>query len=118
MIPDSSGATLPERPSLSPWCRLVHDRGRYLLEHGGTVVTLEGRAVERLLPHLLPLLDGTRTVDELSAELGPSVKPAIDHALALLEANRLLVDGADRTERDTRTRARPRRPPSPPRSPA
>lgn len=93
-----SAGTLPERPRLHPWCRLVRDRGRYLLEHGGTVVTLEGRAVEQLLPKLLPLLDGTRTVDELTDALGPRVAPAVEHALTLLESNRLLVAGADGDE--------------------
>lgn len=63
------------------------------MEHGGTVVTLEGRAAGSLLPRLLPLLDGTRTVDDLFAELGPKVAPAIENALVLLDANRLLVDG-------------------------
>ena len=70
------------------------------MEHGGTVVTLEGRAVGALLPRLFPLLDGTRTVDELVTELGVPVAPAVEHALSLLDANRLLLEGreAPRTE--------------------
>ena len=94
----TSVVSLPERPALHPWCRLVRDGGRYLLEHGGTVVTLEGRAAGSLLPRLLPLLDGTRTVDDLFAELGPKVAPAIENALVLLDANRLLVDGKGNEE--------------------
>jgi bacteriocin biosynthesis cyclodehydratase domain-containing protein len=58
-------------------------------------VTFEGRAVEQLLPSLLPLLDGTRTIDELVLELGPPVAPAIEQALQLLETNRLLVEGVE-----------------------
>lgn len=84
---------LPERPALHPWCRLVRDEGRYLLEHGGTVVTLEGRAAETLLPRLLSLLDGSRTVDDLIAEVGAPVAPAVESALSLLSTHRLLVEG-------------------------
>lgn len=80
------------RPALVPGCRLVRDGDRYLLENGGTVVTLEGGAARTLLPRLLPLLDGTRTLDDLAAELGP-IAPAIEQAVAVLEANRLLTDG-------------------------
>src|SRR5262245_8394416 len=91
----ASASTVPSRPRLHPWCRLVRNGGRHLLELGGTVVTLEGRAVEQLVPKLLPLLDGTRTVAELAEELGPPVAPAIERALALLAENRLLVEGGD-----------------------
>ena len=61
-------------------------------------MTFEGRAVEALLPRLLPLLDGTRTSAELAEELGVAIAPAIDKALSLLDANRLLVDGAAEAE--------------------
>jgi len=44
---------------------------------------------------LLPLLDGTRTVEELAARLGPAVRPAIDAAVDLLRAQGLVVDGPD-----------------------
>ena len=64
-----------------------------LIEHAGTLVTLEGAAVTALLPRLLPLLDGTRTTDELVVALGPAVAPAVENALTLLAENRLLVDG-------------------------
>jgi bacteriocin biosynthesis cyclodehydratase domain-containing protein len=81
------------RPALAPWYRLVQEPGRLLLEHGGSVVTLEGRAAGLLLPALVPLLDGTRTVDELVAELGPAIEPSIERALELLDAHGLLLDG-------------------------
>lgn len=94
----SPGAAVLARPALSPSCRVVRDGRRFLVEHGGTVVTLEGRAAASLLPRLLPLLDGTRTIDELTRELGPAIAPAIEQALSLLESNRLLVDGAATAE--------------------
>jgi len=71
----------------------VHDEGRVLIEHAGTLVTLDGAAVTTLLPRLLPLLDGSRTTDELVVALGPAVAPAVENALMLLAENRLLVDG-------------------------
>jgi bacteriocin biosynthesis cyclodehydratase domain-containing protein len=84
---------LPERPLLAPWYRLVEDGDRLLLEHGRVVVVLEGGAVRTLLPALLPLLDGSRTVDELCARLGAAVRPAVEQSLELLAQNGLLVEG-------------------------
>lgn len=84
---------LPERPALAPWCRVVQDDSRVLLEHGGTLVTLEGAAVKALLPTLLPLLDGSRTVVELETVMGAAAAPAVGIALALLAEHELLVDG-------------------------
>jgi bacteriocin biosynthesis cyclodehydratase domain-containing protein len=99
-------SAVPERPALAPWCRLAGDDGRFLVEHGGTVVTFEGRATQALLPRLLPLLDGTRTVGEIERVLGPPVAPAVEQALALLAANQLLVDGRHRaTDEDPVTAA-------------
>jgi len=64
-----------------------------LLERAGTLVTLEGAAANALLPRLLPLLDGTRSVGELVAQLGPAIGPAVEKALGLLAENELLVEG-------------------------
>ena len=95
--PDASlHASLPELPALAPWCRVTDDGRRILVEHGGTVVTFEGRAAASLLPALLPILDGTRTVPQLEAVLGTPAAPAVRNALEQLAANRLLVDGPHR----------------------
>jgi len=59
---------------------------------------LQGRAAETLLPRLLPLLDGTRTVEELIIELGSSVAPAIEQALSLLDEHQLLREGTHSRE--------------------
>jgi bacteriocin biosynthesis cyclodehydratase domain-containing protein len=93
LLVSAAADTAPRRPALVPGCRLVPDGDRYLVENGGTVVTLEGHAAHTLLPRLLPLLDGTRTIDELASELGPAIVPAIDQALTLLDSNRLLTEG-------------------------
>jgi bacteriocin biosynthesis cyclodehydratase domain-containing protein len=81
-----------ERPLLKPWYRLSVDGGRSVLRYAGSVLEFEGAAAERLVPHLLPLLDGTRTVDEVVDALGEGVRPAVEHALSLLRANDLLTD--------------------------
>jgi bacteriocin biosynthesis cyclodehydratase domain-containing protein len=84
---------LPDRPAIAPWCRLVEDGSRVLIEQGGMLVTLEGGAARALLPTLLPLLDGTRTRAELEETLGHAAAPAVDNALTLLAEHQLLVDG-------------------------
>ncbi|HLX19576.1 MAG TPA: TOMM precursor leader peptide-binding protein [Gaiellaceae bacterium] len=92
---------MPERPLLKPWYRLSVDGGRSTLRYAGSVLEFEGEAAERLLPHLLPLLDGTRSVDEVVSELGEPVRPAVEHALSLLRAHDLLTEPArsDRARR-------------------
>lgn len=87
-----SGA-LPTRPLLKPWYRLARGEGKLALEYGQRVVCLEGRAVDRLLPALLPLLDGTRTLPEVSEYLGEPLAPAVDNALRVLGEHGLLTEG-------------------------
>jgi bacteriocin biosynthesis cyclodehydratase domain-containing protein len=84
---------VPRLPLLTPWYRLVEDDERLLLEHGQAVVVLEGDAVRSFLPALLPLLDGTRTAEELVRQLGLAARPAVDLALETLAAHGLLVEG-------------------------
>jgi bacteriocin biosynthesis cyclodehydratase domain-containing protein len=86
-------AQVPPRPLLAPWYRLVGDGERLLCEYAQSLVVLEGAAVRTLLPALLPLLDGTRTVDEIEERLGSAVRPAIDAALELMAAKGLVVAG-------------------------
>jgi bacteriocin biosynthesis cyclodehydratase domain-containing protein len=86
-------APLPRRPLLRPGYRALLDSERLLLEHGQRVVVLEGRAATTLLPALLPLLDGERSVDELVAILGEATRPAVEKALMELAARRLVCEG-------------------------
>jgi bacteriocin biosynthesis cyclodehydratase domain-containing protein len=92
--------TVPERPLLVPWCRLVEDGDRLLLERVRSVVVLEGGAVRTLLPELLPLLDGSRTREEIDEALGGAARTAVDRALEVLAANALLVEGGAETRPD------------------
>ena len=84
---------LPPLPLLKPWYRLLQLEDRVLLEHGRTIVVFEGAAARTLLPALLPLLDGSRSVEAICERLGRSVRPAVEHALQLLSANGLLTTG-------------------------
>jgi bacteriocin biosynthesis cyclodehydratase domain-containing protein len=84
---------LPERPLLKPWYRLARDRDRLLLHYGESHLIFEGKAVARLLPALLPLLDGTRTLSQIAAYLGEPVRPATEKALELFHRHGLLADG-------------------------
>jgi bacteriocin biosynthesis cyclodehydratase domain-containing protein len=95
---------IPHEPLLKPWYRTASLNGAVLLQHGESVVRLEGRAAEQLLPALMPLLDGTRTVDAIVALLGEPIRPAVEGALALLARHGLLLDGAQARKRDTRAR--------------
>ena len=84
---------LPEKPLLKPWYRLAREGDRVLFHYGESLLTVEGKAAVRLLPALLPLLDGTRTVDDIAAYLGEPVRPAIDKALRLFQEHCLLTNG-------------------------
>jgi bacteriocin biosynthesis cyclodehydratase domain-containing protein len=85
---------LSRRPALKPWYRLLPREDRLLLQYGETLVSFEGRAVRRLLPALLPLLDGTRSLDEIVQILGTPVRRAVEQALALLHQHGLLTEVA------------------------
>jgi bacteriocin biosynthesis cyclodehydratase domain-containing protein len=84
---------LPELPLLAPWYRVAEDEGRIVFEHADRAVLLEGAAVRQLLPRLLPLLDGTRTVADIVAVVGVPAERAVVKALALLAERGLLAAG-------------------------
>ena len=84
---------VPTLPLLAPWYRVANGEGKVVLEHGQRIVSLEGRAAERLLPALLPLLDGRRTVGEIVQALGEPARPAVEHALRVLAEHGVLEQG-------------------------
>jgi bacteriocin biosynthesis cyclodehydratase domain-containing protein len=83
---------IPDRPQLKPWYRLAHGDGALVLDYGGKAIVLEGEATARLMPALLPLLDGTRSVEEITAMLGEPIEPAVAKALTLLGRHGLLTE--------------------------
>lgn len=83
---------IPDRPQLKPWYRLAQGDGTLVLDYGGKAIVLEGEATTRLMPALLPLLDGTRTVEEITATMGVPIEPAVAKALALLGQHGLLTE--------------------------
>ena len=86
-------APVPERPLLKPWYRVARTNAGVAVEYGQVAVVFEGTGAQRLLPPLLELLDGTRTLDEIVAALGPAVEPATRAALGRLARHDLLTDG-------------------------
>jgi hypothetical protein len=84
---------IPERPFLKPWYRIAEPNGKLVLEYGQRVLTFEGAAAKRLLPPLLSLLDGTRSVDEITLIVGEPVRPAVLNALEQLNAGGVLAEG-------------------------
>jgi bacteriocin biosynthesis cyclodehydratase domain-containing protein len=84
---------VPERPALAPWLRVLQGEERLLLEHGGTVISFDGKAAGLLLPSLLPLLDGSHTVRDIVETLGAAVAPATRNALELLNERGALLEG-------------------------
>ena len=83
----------PALPYLAPWYRLATTDDAVLLEYGQRVICLAGRAGTTLMPVLLPLLDGTRTLDEIVEVLGVPARPAIEAALERLDEHELLIEG-------------------------
>ena len=92
-------AALPGRPLLKPWYRVAVGGGRVVLEYAHSAVVFEGAAARTLLPALLPLLDGTRSVDDVVELIGDAARPAIENALDLLARKRLLTEETSDGER-------------------
>jgi bacteriocin biosynthesis cyclodehydratase domain-containing protein len=85
--------SIPELPFLKPWYRVARSGEGLVLSYGASAVVLEGKAVQQLLPAVLPLLDGTRTIPEIVACVGTPVGPAVENCLELLAQRGLLTAG-------------------------
>jgi len=84
---------VPTRPLLAPWFRRARDGGRLFLGYGHALVSLDGAAVDALVPRLLRLLDGTRSVDSVVAQLGERARPAVLRAIRALSDAGVVVEG-------------------------
>ena len=77
---------LPERPLLAPWLRRSEGPdGSLRLDYADEIAVVGGSAVTALVP----LLDGTRTLAEIEAALGPGAEELV----RTLAAERLVVAG-------------------------
>jgi bacteriocin biosynthesis cyclodehydratase domain-containing protein len=81
------------RPCLKPWYRLLESPDGILLRYGDHVVGLSGAAVEALIRELLPLLNGTRTVEQIEAEIGEDAAGGVRPAVEQLTREGLLLEG-------------------------
>ncbi|KUJ49675.1 hypothetical protein ACZ90_67195 [Streptomyces albus subsp. albus] len=86
---------LPRRPVFIPGTLVVPMAHGLVVEGGPERQVFRGKAATQLLPDLIPLLDGTRTVEEAAAVVGRVRPVAIRAAVALLYTAGLLHDGPD-----------------------
>ncbi|HEY1367951.1 MAG TPA: TOMM precursor leader peptide-binding protein [Gaiellaceae bacterium] len=84
---------IPARPLLKPWLRRAARDASLTLEYGDSAICLEGKAVSVLVPSVLPLLDGTRTVVELEEGFESALRPAVRRVVAVLAEHGALVEG-------------------------
>src|SRR5437762_2498520 len=82
-------SAIPESPHLKPWYRVARQGETLVLEYAHRAVVFRGAAVARLVPPLLPLLDGTRTLDGIVAGVG-----RVDAVADLVEATAPFVVAA------------------------
>ncbi|MGR6919182.1 hypothetical protein ACU635_33460 [[Actinomadura] parvosata] len=81
--------SLPRKPKLHPGLAAVPYEHGLVLEGTAQRRSFGGKAARTFLPRLLPLLDGTRTREDLAAELGHGT----EQALQLLHTTGHLQDG-------------------------
>lgn len=86
--------------SLKPWFRLHHDGDRLIFHYGDVIISFQGRAATKLIPSLLPVLDGRHTIEEIQAAVEGDLRPAVPAAVGLLEQHGLLIPG-ENPEADT-----------------
>ena len=89
---------LPERPRLIPELLCLGLEGGFQFVGGEHEQVIRGKSVHTLLPRLLPLLDGRRTLAEI-ARAAPGVPAAhVAGAVSLLYSRGLLEEGAAASE--------------------
>ncbi|MHC2186264.1 hypothetical protein ACVLV4_001917 [Rathayibacter agropyri] len=89
---DDAQFRIPERPAVISAVPTTWLPDAFVIEGAVSRRVLRGRTVHSLLPDLLPLLDGSRTWNEL-AEAASVPKTAIRQILGMLYAAGLLEDG-------------------------
>jgi bacteriocin biosynthesis cyclodehydratase domain-containing protein len=88
---DSGVISDGDRFRVHPWLRAVRDRDAYLFEYGGRLVRIAGDHAVPLLSALLPLLDGSRTVEAVQRCLSDWERAAVAQALSVLASNGIIT---------------------------
>ncbi len=85
---------MPQRPHFPRDLMVVPLKDGLLIEGTADQQVLRGKATKRLLPRLLPLLDGRHTLEEVAQALPDTAARAIFNMIALLYTRGLLEDSA------------------------
>lgn len=85
---------MPRKPFFARELVTVPLADGLLVDGTGDQQVLRGKATQTLLPRLLPLLDGTRTLDQIVEELPNLPRESVTNAVALLYTRGLLEDSA------------------------
>lgn len=85
---------MPRKPFFARELVIVPLADGLLVDGTGEQQVLRGKATQTLLPRLLPLLDGTRTLDQVVEALPNLPRESIINAVALLYTRGLLEDSA------------------------
>ncbi|MGO9232209.1 MAG: TOMM precursor leader peptide-binding protein [Bryobacteraceae bacterium] len=76
--------------------RVPLEGGRLLIRNSSQSAILRGRLVQDVLPRLLPLLDGVRTIDEIAAELeGLLTLPQLKQIVEFIERKGLVRESEE-----------------------
>ena len=94
---------MPAQPRFPHELVVVPLEDGLLVEGTDVRQVLRGKATKNLLPHLLPLLDGTRTIGELKQALPQVPLTHISSAVALLYTRGLLEDSVADPQLDPAT---------------
>lgn len=86
---------IPSRPKFADGVVMVKLADGLLVEGTAERQVFRGRAATALLPRLLPLLDGTHTLQDTAAELQDVLPEAVHNAVALLYTRGLLYEGTE-----------------------
>jgi bacteriocin biosynthesis cyclodehydratase domain-containing protein len=94
---------MPLQPKISEHIRMIpFGSDGFIFDGVQEKQWIRGNAARRFLPELIPLLDGTRTVDEIVQSLPHFPGRFIYDALALLYSRGLIFEGSTETDKDNK----------------
>jgi bacteriocin biosynthesis cyclodehydratase domain-containing protein len=91
-----SHLAIPAMPRLRPWFKIAKgDEGQLIMHYADVAVVMRGKAIDTLFPVLMPLLDGTRTIEQIVEQLGPAIEPVTRGVLQQFTDSGVLLSGPD-----------------------